>query len=442
MSGRLPHRPAKRLIVCCDGTWQDGMTMNKTWKYTNILRLARTINHEDDRFNPPIPQIVFYQSGIGSEQNFWSEYVDGATGAGLGDKVQEAYAFIAHNYHPGDEIYLFGFSRGAYTARMIADLIGEIGVMDRRDLDHFAEIFVACQERGKTNDPAKIAQLDATLAPWTSPLSPGRVNAGADSGVFTVKCVGVFDTVGSFGLPGELTLKSQKIRNVFGFKDTFLGEHVERAYHALALNETRKDFNCAKFYQTPNGRRKGQVLKQCWFAGSHADIGGGWEAHDLADLTLTWMVSNVGDMLSIDYKYLFTLPDPYKPWGNLPPHNPLSGIYTVAETIQRTIPTSTDDVTHETIHPSVLQQDSINATLQDNITNNPALVVPLAPLEEELRTRWPYRPGRKIPDESTHNVPKISGQSSAPQAASNNRPHSTPFEAVWERVQHHIAEKF
>ncbi|KAF9270122.1 hypothetical protein L218DRAFT_14648 [Marasmius fiardii PR-910] len=130
-TGKVIERIRKRIIVCCDGTWQDGISVNRR-KYTNVLvntmkllllslililiyigsqRLARTIDQEDVRTTPPTPQIVFYQSGIGSEKNFYSEYVEGTTGATLADKVEEAYAFIAHNYFPGDEIFLFGFSR-------------------------------------------------------------------------------------------------------------------------------------------------------------------------------------------------------------------------------------------------------------------------------------------------------------------------------------------
>ncbi|KAI6047671.1 hypothetical protein EDC04DRAFT_11000 [Pisolithus marmoratus] len=91
----------KRIIVCCDGTWQDGIIVKERWKYTNILKLSRALNHVDMRGGVPVPQIVFYQNGIGSSPNLYSEYVQGATGSSLGEKIQEAYAFIAQNYCPG-----------------------------------------------------------------------------------------------------------------------------------------------------------------------------------------------------------------------------------------------------------------------------------------------------------------------------------------------------
>ncbi|KAJ7244759.1 hypothetical protein B0H12DRAFT_801130 [Mycena haematopus] len=383
-------RVKKRIIVCCDGTWQDGVTTQNRQSYTNILRLARTINHEDNRSQPAIPQIVFYQSGIGSEKNFYSEYIVGTTGGTLGDKVEEAYAFIAHNYYPGDEIFLFGFSRGAYTARMTAiEDQGKIGVLDRADMDHFAGIFLAYQQLGKSKDEAEIQRINAELAPWTGHDSPGKKRADSDSDSFSVKFVGVFDTVGSLGLPEELTHKSPHIRNIFGFNDRILGEHIQYAYHAMAVNETRADFNVCKFEQTPAGLKKGQVLRQCWFTGCHADIGGGYQDHDLADLTLFWMAANLESHLSLDYAYLGTLPHPTAPWGKQPPHNPITGIYDIAHKIQRPLPTDTNNVTHETIHSSVVHQRSLVEALDDVLSQNSELLAALSPLEDALRDHWP-----------------------------------------------------
>ncbi|KAI0274841.1 hypothetical protein BC834DRAFT_965318 [Gloeopeniophorella convolvens] len=385
----------KRIIVCCDGTWQDGVVVTERWKYTNILRFSRAINHVDERFVPPRPQIVFYQSGVGSEPNRYYALLDGATGASLGDKVQEAYAFIAHNYEPGDDIYLFGFSRGAYTARMVAMMIGEIGVLDRTEMDHFAGIFVDFQARGKATDKAQIEALDRKLAPWTSHTSPGKIRADYDGDSFAIKCVGVFDTVGSLGLPEELALGSKKIKTLFGFPDSILGVHIERAYQALALNETRADFDCNKFQLSEEGRRKKQVLKQCWFAGCHSDIGGGYKEHDLSDLTLFWMAANVEDVISIDTRYLFSLIKPVAPWGTQEPHDPKTGIFVLANTIHRQLPTSFSPITHETIHPSVLTQDTIPPQLKTTLAAHPDLIIPLLPLEDQLKRQWHYVPSNE-----------------------------------------------
>ncbi|CAL1695679.1 unnamed protein product [Somion occarium] len=391
-----PVRPSiakmnKRIIICCDGTWQDGLTVSQRWKYTNVLRLARSINHMDERQNPPVPQIVFYQSGVGTENFAPLALFEGAVGASLGDKVQDAYGFLAHNYRPGDEIFLFGFSRGAYTARMVASFIEAIGILDRKDMDHFADLFLALQKRGKTKDEKEKQELDETLKPWTHHNSPGMRHVESDDSFF-VKCVGVFDTVGSVGLPNELSFGSEKVKTLFGFPDTVLGPHIERAYHAMALNENRKDFNCTKFHQTERGRGNGQILKQCWFAGSHSDVGGGYEEHDLSDIALFWMAANIGDILSLDMDYLISLPEPVATWGLQSPHDSSTGIFALASSIQRELPAETDNTTHETIHLSVLQQQKQNPKLEQNVKNKPHLVGPLLPLEEEIKALWKVSP--------------------------------------------------
>ncbi|KIJ32054.1 hypothetical protein M422DRAFT_185034 [Sphaerobolus stellatus SS14] len=383
----------KRIVVCCDGTWQDGVVDKYRYQYTNILKISRLLDHQDYRKNPAIHQIVFYQPGIGSAQNFYSEYVEGTTGASLAEKVQEAYAFIAHNYQPGDEIFLFGFSRGAYTARMVAGYIGQIGVLDRKDMDHFADIFIAYQKKGNTSDEQeKQANIEA-LKKYQKILEKGRTRADPDGDGFAVKCVGVFDTVGSVGLPEELTF-NKKFKQLFSFPDKLLGPHVQYAFHAMALNETRADFNVAKFIQTDEGRAKGQVLKQVWFTGSHADIGGGWQSHDLSDITLAWMLSNIEPMLATDRKYMKHLLSPVAPWGKQMPHDPAVGIFKLAREIQRTVPTITDDKTHEYIHPSVQEQDVVSPKVTTNITANPSLLCSLHELEELVRKTWPYVPGK------------------------------------------------
>ncbi|KAF7306890.1 DUF2235 domain-containing protein [Mycena indigotica] len=402
---RAQTRVRKRIIVCCDGTWQDGpfyafvlgqqLTNNQEYPQETVkatltswfVRIARTINHEDARYNPPIPQIVFYQSGIGSEKGWYSEYIVGTTGATLGDKVEEAYAFIAHNYMPGDEIFLFGFSRGAYTARMVAMFIGLIGVLDRTDMDHFAGIFLACQKLGKTKDDTEKRTLKTQLHSWTGENSPGKNRTKAPDDNFSVKFVGVFETVGSLGLPQELTHRPG-IQNVFGFNDRLLGEHIQYAYQALALNEPRADFDCCKFEQTSLAAQRGQTLSQCWFSGCHADVGGGYRNHDLADITLFWMAANVGDHLSLDYKYLGSLPQPAYPYGEQPPHDPRTGIFALSHKLQRKIPTQTNNVTHETIHASVLQQRTLSEVVDVDIVTHSHLVPPLLPLEDALRKHW------------------------------------------------------
>lgn len=337
---------------------------------------------------------MFYQAGVGTDLNPPEALFDGAMGAGLADKVQEAYAFIAYNYEPGDEIFLFGFSRGAYTARMVAMMIREIGVLNRTDMDNFAHIFVYLQARGKSQDKDQIESLNAKLAPWTNHDSPGKARADYDGESFAIKCVGVFDTVGSLGLPEELSFGSKKLKTLFGFPDSTLGDHIERAYQALALNETRADFSSNKFHLSEEGRRKNQILKQCWFAGCHSDIGGGYKEHDLSDIALFWMVANIESIISIDTKYMFSLLQPNAPWGTQKPHNPRTGVFMLSDVLKRHPPKSSNPTTHETIHPSVLMQDAISPQLTNTLSTHPDLICQLMPLEEQAKQHWTFVPGK------------------------------------------------
>jgi hypothetical protein len=179
----------------------------------------------------------------------------------------------------------------------------------------------------------------------------------------------------------------------FGFPDRILGEHIERAYQALALNETRADFICNKFEQTEVGKRNNQILEQCWFAGCHSDIGGGYHDHDLADLTLIWLCAHIGDALSLDLYYLKNLFQPNAPWGSQEPHNPLTGIFFMANTVKRPLPSKANDpITNESIHSSVLNQPSLSPVLSGILTSHPKIVPPLLPFEEEMKTMWDYQP--------------------------------------------------
>ncbi|GJJ14807.1 hypothetical protein Clacol_009075 [Clathrus columnatus] len=364
----------KRIVVCCDGTWQDGIACKAPLQYTNILKIARAVNSQDLRSKVPIPQIVFYQAGVGTNSLFLMDCLDGAVGTSLRDKVEEAYAFIASNYQPSDE--------------------GAIGILDRKDMSQFAKIFDAFQERAHTDDEKKKQELNQFLAPYTDPQSRGHIRADIDSDKFTIKFIGVFDTVGALGLPRELRLRG-KSRSLFGFPNKKLGEHIQYAYQALAIDETRKDFVAAKFEQSDEGRARGQVLKQVWFSGSHSDIGGGYQAHDLSDLTLMWMASHFEPFLSLDLDYLLChLPQPVDSWGEQPPHDSRTGVFTLALTSPRKFPSlgSSGWPTHEYIHPSVLHQKQLPHAIRELLHYNSDILCQLQPLEAQAKEYWHKHP--------------------------------------------------
>jgi uncharacterized protein (DUF2235 family) len=325
----------KRLIVCCDGTWNDA---DSGAGYTNVSRLAWAISPTDTRNGADIAQIVFYQSGVGSEGDVVSKIKGGGLGLGLSHNVRDAYTFICHNYCAGDELFLFGFSRGAYTARSVAGLIGYAGLIGKRDLDRFFELWDGYRTVKKVNN-----------------VDPRPKFAGRHENVM-IKCIGVWDTVGSLGVPGNIDFL---FKDYYAFHDTDLGAHVDFAFHALALDERREDFVATLWQQKPEGKARGQVLKQVWFAGAHSDVGGGYPEHGLSDIALAWMASAVEPMLEIDFDYLKIRRDVSSQWALGMLHDSVDGIFKARGKVART-PLAKDRAdSFESVHPSVIER--INA---------------------------------------------------------------------------------
>ena len=290
----------KRLIVCCDGTWNDS---DQGTGYTNVARLAWAIKPVDAK---GVAQIVFYQSGVGTGGDQISKITSGALGLGLSRNMRDAYAFICNNYLEGDEIFLFGFSRGAYTARCVGGLIGFAGLIGKRDLDRFMELWKAYKEKETT----ALANFDTRKKD------------------VSIKCIGVWDTVGSVGIPSELAQFDVFFKKYYGFFDTDLGLHVEHAFHAVALDEKRKSFVPTLWTQKPEAAQLKQELKQVWFAGVHSDVGGGYPEHGASDIPLAWMASEVAPYLDIDVDYLKLRRDLSSKWALGKLHESYTGFWT------------------------------------------------------------------------------------------------------------------
>ncbi|KIJ45870.1 hypothetical protein M422DRAFT_250653 [Sphaerobolus stellatus SS14] len=267
-------------------------------------------------------------------------------------------------------------------------------------MDHFADIFIAYQKRGNSTDQKEIDECNKTLAPWNDPKARGRVRADADGDKFTIKCLGVFDTVGSIGLPEEIRW-AQHTKGMFGFPDKKLGAHIEHAFHAMGLHEDRADFDVAKFEMTETGRKRGKTLKQVWFSGCHSDVGGGYQSHDLADIALAWMAASIEPILSLNIGYLRSIPQPVSAWG--PSQVCIFGLF---RDLRRTLPKETNDVTHEYVHPSVREQATMIAELEEALTAHPEMLLPLLPLEEQFKEWWPYIPGKYKPGDLETEVQK------------------------------------
>ena len=318
-----------------------------------------------------------------------------STGSALDSKVTLAYRFLVDNYQPGDEIFLFGFSRGAYTARCIGGLIGWAGILTKQEAIHFSEIWDLYCKRDPTKtetDEAAAAKFHDVTKRWpnseASKVSSVKANMGLapkpeQSDVVTVeavsedptvkpppiKVIGVWDTVGALGVPGQFS--DSTFTQKYAFYDPGLGSSVEYAFHALALQEDRADFSPTYWYQGPDAP-KSQVLRQCWFGGSHSDCGGGWSYHGLSDVTLAWMVAQLrdapgGPLLNIDLDQLKgDTQDKSAGWGKQPGHKSrLSIEFQQTREVGRVFPKNQlDKVTwksmvidghrHESIHHSVV----------------------------------------------------------------------------------------
>jgi hypothetical protein len=317
----------KRIVVCCDGTWNNS---DDGTGYTNVSRLAWSIKPVDAN---GVAQVVFYQSGVGGAGSQLDKIAAGALGLGLSRNMRDAYAFICNNYCEGDEIFLFGFSRGAYTARCIGGLIGFAGLIGKRDLDRFMELWKAYKDR----DTAALAGFDTR-----------KKDA-------TIKCIGVWDTVGSVGIPSDFAKFDVFFKKYYGFFDTDLGLHVEHAFHAVALDERRKNFVPTLWTQKAEGKAKGQTLKQVWFAGVHSDVGGGYADHGSSDIPLAWMASEISPYLDIDFAYLKLRRDVSSKWALGPLHESFTGFWSYlpgGQTVRA--PFSADQASSfEKVHASV-----------------------------------------------------------------------------------------
>lgn len=267
----------KRLIVCCDGTWNEpdekvDKDPTDEPEPTNVLKTARGIAPVDGH---GIPQVVYYDAGVGT-LGFVDRYVGGGFGRGLSENIRQAYRFVANNYLEGDELFLFGFSRGAYTVRSLAGFIGTVGLLEKEDLNRVPEAFAYYRVRpDKRKCSAEKRRLNERLASLRRTSIP-------------IKFIGVWDTVGALGIPVRLPIPAKWRK--WNFHDTQLGENVKHACHALAVDERRRPFQPTLWkWEDPGGPVKGQTIEQVWFAGVHSNIGGSYRNTGLSDIALKWM---------------------------------------------------------------------------------------------------------------------------------------------------------
>ena len=285
----------RRLIVCFDGTWN---TPDSGSKPTNVIKILRAISNMDG----DISQITFYDKGVGTGGPI-DRIAGGASGDGPTRNMIDGYRFLANNYEQGDEIYVFGFSRGAYTARSLVGFIGLAGLISTLGLGHELNRAIGIYRDEDIDRDGKLEQMNKLDQEY-----------GFDRQTdVRIRCVGVWDTVGSLGIPGDLGRRL--VRKPY-FHDVQLDRKVDVALHAVAIDEKRAQFSPTLWVRKKGiASVPGQTVEQVWFSGVHSNIGGGYADSGLSDITLDWMIKRVRELagLAFDQNYIdnYVHPDPY-----------------------------------------------------------------------------------------------------------------------------------
>lgn len=303
----------RRLIICADGTWnRPDETTDGVKTPTNIAKLRGAILPVDSK---GISQVVFYQPGVGT-RGVSDKVLGGVFGVGLDENIRDCYRFLIDNYAPGDELYFFGFSRGAYTVRSLAGLIRNCGLLKAAFADQDDTAFKLYRSRGDVQHPNSDRARAFRTKYSYDPVS--------------IKCIGAWDTVGALGLPVDLIGLKNPMK--YCFHDVTLSSRVENAFHAIAIDERRKPFAPALWEQPVDDKN---WLEQAWFSGVHSNIGGGYPDASLSDITFRWMVDRVSDRCQLEFDRAFVDANTHPlPTGKL---YPMSLGYKIIGRIERQI---------------------------------------------------------------------------------------------------------
>ncbi len=295
---------ARQLIICCDGT---NNTLTANDHDTNVLKTFELLARAD---NPR--QILYYDPGVGAPDALPSTGIDEwfrnkcarlwglASGRGVYENISQAYLFLMKYYQPGDQIYLFGFSRGAFTVRCISGMVHLFGIIDSHHEAMLPTLLrVYFSAKGKTSLFKFINELSVTAKELLGIEVPQEINNRDDvakqirinfgSGErkqASVYFVGVWDTVSSVGFPGFSVSMSSN--------PNILNKRIQHVRHALALDEHRAQFKPRVYEQNDFGdATQAQSLRQLWFRGNHCDVGGGYDENletALSDQAFHWLL--------------------------------------------------------------------------------------------------------------------------------------------------------
>ncbi len=329
----------KRIILCADGTWNEPERRDKTTcrpQPTNVLKVARAVL---PRSSAGVEQVLYYHEGVGTS-GWVDQFSGGAFGNGMSKNVRSLYRFLVYNFEPDDELYLFGFSRGAFTVRTLAGFMQKVGLLQKGDEYYTGEMYELYQSSTASNSPRwQHAFRNIRLA---RPCPP-------------IKFIGVWDTVGALGAPGALGYIFS--RNKYKYHDIGLNPSIHHAYHALAIDERRKLFAPSLWTKPPgwNG-----TLEQVWFAGVHSNVGGSYSPDGLANEALHWLVEKA-EMLGLEFDKSFLAH--YLPCFNSVLKDSMTTMYRVIGPHIR--PIGQQIVDGEAIHQSALDRMNLPACQYD-----------------------------------------------------------------------------
>jgi len=288
---------ARRLIVCMDGTWVKPSQKDEGVRVeTNVLKLSSALAKLPD-------QIVAYFHGVGTD--YGEKVRGGVFGWGLFNQIKDGYRFLREQFQPGDQIYIFGFSRGAYSARRLAGMVLRCGIIRRDAKPMFPDLgidLLTTQEDGNL----RMDVVDRVFALYNRAYE--QKNRPEVEGFkrqyshdTTVRFVGVWETVGALGIPSNIIPLLERFdqgggidEKGYGFLDTDLSPRVEAAYHAVAIDEHRRSLLPTLWTDPRNAPPRinvaGSNVEQVWFVGAHSNVGGGYADTGLSDIALKWMI--------------------------------------------------------------------------------------------------------------------------------------------------------
>jgi uncharacterized protein (DUF2235 family) len=322
-------------VVCCDGTWntleqeQGGVPTP-----TNVVRLYHALAEDENLLR-------YYHPGVGTDPGMIDRFRGGGLGVGLDSNIKSAYSWLVKTYQPGDAICLFGFSRGAYTVRSLAGMLSACGLASTfanvSSKKHWAEI-------NQLYDVYRSRQDQSGDPPYPA---------------VKIRFLGVWDTVGSLGIPDSLGVLNLFDVSDRKFHNTWLNPLIEHARHAVALDETRGPFT-PTLWADEEAESKSieeaesnddRSRQQMWFSGDHCDVGGGHLQSGLSNAALEWMIGEASKYAGLRFRP--EMLDQIRPDPCDVLHNSCTGIFQHLSPTPRAIPLIDKEHSAGNVHESV-----------------------------------------------------------------------------------------